>query len=320
MFGMDDATATHGMSFEMNSLPLDQSMTVSDIDWKNDLDNVIAEDEKQFTTLPEQDTDFDDPKTLYEQSWGLYFAQRSGAMGDITGTSMLRPQFSAPNSFSKPYITSMVFCSHFHETHPDRLSTPSTSFPLLNRQYLPQLFVEDLMQPAENSINQVNVSSNNTSNLLRQFDAAAEDSADAIARRHLFQPETIINHNEQPETIMNSQIINDIKILKMKDIKQVHRFIQFHVNTKQINARNIDQECKVLLHRYVTKLQNTNSDVNSHTSRINLVTNQCTFHLLVEHNTDRKTQWSQLFLDMCKSCSWLESSNNQVVFSQLTPQ
>ena len=76
-----------------------------DIVWKNDASKIVSQDEKTFNqggggglSVSQCESfsshDPDDPR-LYQKSW--YFATRSGNMGNISGTSNIRPQFSSPS-------------------------------------------------------------------------------------------------------------------------------------------------------------------------------------------------------------------------------
>jgi len=291
-------------SVELESLPLEQSMTVSDIDWKNDPYHVIAEDEKQSSTLLEFSEEEQDGD-ICEQSWGLYFAQKSGAMGNISGTSLRRPQFSSL-----------------------RPQTPTT------------LSIEDLISPqkhvqpqhVQNNDDDENKYSPN--NLLRQFEDCniQSDNDDeyqlqeaiqsAIQRRKSLEPQIVINSiNSNVLTVENTE--NDIVTMAMSDIKQFHRFIQFFINPKKMKSEKIDdikKQCNDLLEHYVSKLENVNSkEINCSTSWININTNQCTFYILISCDFNDE-QWSQLFLNIKESYSWIQSNQNEIVFSQFTPE
>ena len=57
--------------------------------------HIIEEDEKKFYQSPEEtavSVEFAEQKSnlAYEQSWGIYFAHRSPAMGEISGTARMR--------------------------------------------------------------------------------------------------------------------------------------------------------------------------------------------------------------------------------------
>merc|ERR1719295_1014637 len=90
-------------SMQMGSLPLAQSMTVSFADWKQDPYNVIVDDANQgLSDFAHQTADFpEEPRAFYQESWGCYFAQKSGAMGNISGTSVFRPQFSTSPAIAR---------------------------------------------------------------------------------------------------------------------------------------------------------------------------------------------------------------------------
>ena len=86
-------------SMSMSSLPLAQSMRISFADWKQDPYNVIADDEPRFSDIVQSTAEFSaEPHALYQESWGCYFAQKSGAMGDISGTSRVRVRIQNANS------------------------------------------------------------------------------------------------------------------------------------------------------------------------------------------------------------------------------
>eukprot|EP01084_Bolivina_argentea_P038264 70754_1 len=359
----------------MDQLPMEQSLVVSDIDWKQDPYNVIAEDENGFNEASQdlqQNVAFDDPpQTLCEQSWGLYFAHRSPAMGTIDGTSRLRPQFSHGPS-SDPLNNRLV-----PQTPPENvnflnesLSAPPTiaRSRKVTRPYLfgddmdaglkhnpvPQLSIADLMSPEKreniehkddetalfNEDKFSPISSKNESddrrcrgNLLPRFDDCIADLQEAIQnaiqRRRSLEPQIIINQNSKSMNSMNisnaENASHHIVTTPMSGIRQLHRFIQFYVDPQQMLSNNIEyikQECNGLIEGYVSKLQDINSDrVAHHTSWHNINTNQCTFHLLMNHHSDEKDMdWSHVFVGMLQSHRWIDSSQHEMLFSQLIPQ
>eukprot|EP01083_Nonionella_stella_P295504 1004322_1 len=405
----------------MDQLPMEQSLVVSDIDWKQDPYNVIAEDENGFNEASQdlqQNVAFDDPpQTLCEQSWGLYFAHRSPAMGTIDGTSRLRVstclsflllhaslyyiyklfKYFSHNSLMVHHpilstidwwydilnalillpMTNHIALSIKPQTPPENvnflnesLSAPPTiaRSRKVTRPYLfgddmdaglkhnpvPQLSIADLMSPEKreniehkddetalfNEDKFSPISSKNESddrrcrgNLLPRFDDCIADLQEAIQnaiqRRRSLEPQIIINQNSKSMNSMNisnaENASHHIVTTPMSGIRQLHRFIQFYVDPQQMLSNDIEyikQECNGLIEGYVSKLQDINSDrVAHHTSWHNINTNQCTFHLLMNHHSDEKDMdWSHVFVGMLQSHRWIDSSQHEMLFSQLIPQ
>lgn len=298
-------------------------------------------------------------------------------MGNISGTSKLRPQFSPEIIRLLPQtpIENISFLNISHSA-PSKLQSNlqiNVSNAELNDSYnqnddnlfvdeqmetdnednnndqAPKLCLKDLMSPESvhcdddnqyispilnRSLNEEfdNLSPINCNN--DNDDELQEAIQSAIQRRLSFEPKVVMEQSRlslSTLTINNSNN-NDVRITKMNDIKQCHRFIQFYINPQQMKSKNVDEiksKCQELLEHYITILTDDNSDhvINHKTVWFNINTKQCTFYLLIHTNMNndncdnkQKQEWSKIFLGIIESYSWIQSNQDEIVFSQFAPK
>lgn len=249
--------------------------------------------------LQYESAEFDDPRILCEESWGLYFAKRSGAMGNISGTSKLRPQFSSPevirllvNSQTSRDNLSLLNRS---QSAPNTLLSTDYNLSGLNLNGAinynddgsTKLSIEDLMSPQKSNSDKENISNNSpflNRSLIQEFnelspmknnveDAEHDDKRlheaieSAIQRRKSLEPNIIINQSrlstEETYVINNQMDEDEINSTEMKKIKSFHRFIQFYVDQNKIQSNKVNGiklKCQNLLKSYVSMINTKDSE------------------------------------------------------------
>jgi len=156
----------------MSGIGLGQSLPISDVDWKQDAHAVIAEDEIDQNT---REFSSDNPRALHQQSWGNYFAQRSGQMGDISGTSHRRPRFSVGPAI-REHREFNPNLGESTETAGFSVDGEIAQRSMSNSNNLPTLCVQDLMTPyidAPGSVVMVQESEDEDLDLTRSADNLA---------------------------------------------------------------------------------------------------------------------------------------------------
>jgi len=340
------------LSLSYDSYALQQSMmTVSDIDWKDSYD-IIDEDERKMNEATTPPFFGKSHEVLCERSWGVYFAQRSGTMGNIAGTKH-RPYFSSPdtngggtqiscksrdraNRSPKKYepdllsgqvlsVEELVAIMSNHQSEENSKEEPKPASPLcFGSNWNDISCIEEIHEDDGDDSPQYD-----NHELQRSIESAIQRRK-SLGLHTKFQQNVNLANDASADAMVAHQLqANDDDMVishQTTGIEQHHKFVQFFVDINRFEMPNVEKECGALLRHYVSVLADCTAYIITHfDAQFNHNTKQCTFYLLatIEETVDldpAQTQnWCQLFMDVVHSHAWDGSIEGRATFSELVP-